>query len=299
MSKTPPFHIDWLRFIDSEEAQVDWLRQEIAVQDALAERAGVLTRQFNAAVRGTGVGEKIHLGVKGAAFFPVGGSVPRNTILYGSSVLVSRQEFMNARLHEQTHALQFNRIAAASARFPGPGAEVCLCPRDSYWLSILMERDAYLRAALLEDMIGRKPGKPQTAESFQGMARRLERRMAPFMWVVTASAYYPDYRAMWTYHLAQKDSEGRPPRPEYVRLEEEDLQELVTAAGPAAMRAERLIRPRSLGWWQKDGPIVLNALAGIDDDRALPGFGEALRARGLSREEFLARTRPATGSAPG
>lgn len=298
MSRTPPFHIDWPRFIDSEEAQADWLRQEIAVQDALAERAGALTRQFNVAARGTGAGEKIHLGIRGAAFAPVGGSVPHNTILYGSSVLASRRDFMNARLHEQTHALQFNRIAAASARFPGPRAEICLAPRDSYWLSILMERDAYLRAALLEDMIGRKSGMPQTEESYQGMARRLERRMAPFMWAVTASAYYPDYRAMWNYHLAQKDSEGLPPKPEYVRLEEEDIQALVTAAGPAALRAERLMRPRFLGWWQKDGPPVLNALAGIDDDRNLRGFGEALRARGLSREDFLERSRPRPHAAP-
>lgn len=298
MSGESPFHIDWPRFIDSEAEQADWLRRETALLAARADRAGALTRQFNDAVRKAGTAEKIHLGISGAAFVPVAGDIPKNTILYGSSVLSSRRDFMNARLHEQTHALQFNKIAAASIRFPSHQADLCLCPRDSYWLSILMERDAYLRAALLEDMIDRGPDVPQTEERFQTMAHRLERRMAPFMWFVTAMVYYRDYRAMWNYHLTQKDGDGQSPRPDYVRLEAEDIESLVTAAGPAALRAERLTRPRSLGWWQKDGPLVLNALAGIDDDRALPGFGEALRARDLSREGFLARTRPASGPAP-
>ena len=288
------------------------LHAQLAILDVWYDRLGEAGRDFIETYKTLGTGEYYNAANEPiACFLGVGLTKFTNAILYGPrAVAHGMEELFSFRTHEIIHALQAHMLAATHADPVNARSNIVLCPRDFIQLEELKERGAYagqfLFTTLIHDLeTGTRESvnfkirdlPPEAEKSIESMKQRMRDMVDGVMRRDDndlKNQYNEQMLARYEEAAAtdRKDEIGRG-EIQFVRLEEEDI----AAAGDGFILniftdgegqvLPAFMQPVPLSPELEARVQALNRLLGITDESLLPTFGEALRAEGLDRENFI------------
>lgn len=250
----------------------------------------------------------------------------RQAIHYPPGALYGDEdEFFNSRTHEGTHALQVFGAACIHAS-PNSAGDIALRPRDKVWVRELMEKDAYAKAILLSAQLllrkssGEDPDVTvaDTTRFAKDTIDMVQQMLQKIMEVddngpVSAKEQY-NRAALMEYEpyarMLGEIKEGTGAKsgmqllkkhghavPVYVRLEEQDIEDIGNSFG-INLFTDESVRERgfadlSLSPFMEEEIQRMNEALEIKNEKRLPTFSAALAAKGLTRAEFLAMNRRA------
>lgn len=251
-----------------------------------------------------------------------------NMILYGKTAAESLERFFLTMCHEHIHAMQYFSAAIMHADPFNAATNIVLCPRDYVTRKQLIEEDAYAKAAWLCALasadhpliVEETKGMTMSVAQFQEIMARHETiqaslREAAFavgategLWIKDAKTKAPLADAWHTHALGQykgvlEERMKEKQKPTFVRMDETDMLSIGKAFGPNPF-GDNTVFPEFRGQVVLSAENQrlleeLNARAGITDEQSLPTFREALEARGLTPEEFIAASRAPAKAVPG
>ena len=322
-SSTPHTAHHWNSLAATKEECAVWLEEHLRRCDSIYESLAGPAAGFHAAMRETGCREEVYMSeAVAAAFIPYNLSLkkPENRIVYGHDSLQSLASLFFARSHEGVHAMQQTRSAAINMVGSADQGGLILCPRDFIRAVDLQEYDAYAKQGLL--IAG------WAEHSKEGLPSEIMLR-ARSVWDKISRAGHLDggLRAYADSVMDKTDGEGflfkktirdgyhrdslmqmkamrdlgvmePPARLTFCRLGPEDILAIGENFGPNLFGRQGQIHPRFAKPPRLPAMLslrihFLNAALGIKDEEGLPSVSEALRGKGLSPADFLARARPA------
>lgn len=282
-----------------------WLQSEIKLLHSQYDHLGAAGKNFKKAFEKAACHEVIKpdLGSRAAL---VTHDVTRgfvNTICYGNSTLLDANPLalFGSRTHEGIHAIQFAKAAVTHATPYNHAARIALCPRDAMTLQIMKERQAFAGQLLFMDLLGRHfngAALPTAAELQEKLLDNVHHIKPESRWETETDFlnYYRD--------LTLRDYEGYFPEGKaslllkdivFVRLELKDLAEMNEFLDFDTFGRTEAEISSSFGGLldqeREDRLARLNRRLGIEDEGKLPLFGEALTEEGLTRADFLMRSR--------
>lgn len=303
------------------------LAQELAVLDRWLLRLrdpdlGSVGEKFKAAFAATGCGEKIQDFSPDddapAMYIPFACSLSRKTthlrnmIEYGLYSFSSRAYLFSARIHEMLHAIQYHSAPALHARIGNFQSPIVICPRDAALLTKFMEQDTYAKQAWMTSLaLGDIPeGDPARTNFITEAFAQLRQQIGDLQGALSfasqllmdmkdekhdISSLGQDYchRQLVSYNeiLPSRLEDIRSGRVTLVRLDPEDIWEISAAFGPnifgekrpdPAFLADPDLKPESREILNK-----MNEQLGITDERNLLTLSQALKDRGMTRQDLL------------
>jgi hypothetical protein len=251
-----------------------------------------------------------------------------NTVFVGEQAMSHRHSLLSALAHEYTHALQTARSAALHASPFNAGTDIILCPRDFVTACERMEQDAYAKQAwflsLLRTAHSGEPdfstADPVPVATFNtlraaasGSATAAMRQAALNMLacpgfhsdsgnlVSLAESYHEMALNAYKKVISQRLRDN-PHGLQFARMEDEDILAIGRSHGPALFGDDHLLPifkgPADLSPANRQFLDELNMMLGITDEDRLPTLGNALAAKGRTRESLMAGP-PAKGAPHG
>lgn len=151
MSVLEEFKKQWE--IPREEFDQVWLDKTVSLAESLILEMGSIGQEFNAAVYGLAIPERLATELDerwGAALSGyVFGSGYHPVIEYGGAALRSPYDFVSSRFHEYIHAMQMENAPITHAVPSNPVGKVVLLPSSYVKVRELMEVDAYTKQGWL------------------------------------------------------------------------------------------------------------------------------------------------------
>jgi hypothetical protein len=269
-------------------------------------------------------------------YYPTnGGATFQNEILVNAyiktgaqSVAARTPEQINiSQRHEKVHAVQWDRVPALHASPYNQATPVVLSPESWVLMTILTEREAFTKTAWLNALeLKAAPSEPFGRQArtetltpddidLEGGDIRASLQRASLAWDQRLKgkpvADTPDttlldhyiQQALRSYEDSNRLNTRKLPPPVFVRLSPEDILAIGSTFGPstfgedtpeAVFTSPPLMRP---DLWER--LQELNRLHGIEDERALPTFKEAIGTLGFTPDSYMAQSKAHVHAAGG
>ena len=311
----PDFRADWAKASADDKEQL--FQRELAHLNATYDHLGLIGRRFKAAFKKTGCPEIKVLDDKQTPSFQGHhfSHGHQNKILYGGWCFDDREKLQDSSNHERTHAIQ-DSISAIAHAIPyngnifavssaeagvavGAHRQIILTPRDYMLLEELKERGSYAMQKILSEL------RSTDFDPIKQLGRNLEDYAAKVLesWDVAGSnpviSHLAHYRtkALHNYENMMINPKDRQPYDRdiiYVTFEAADIAALGNICGLEIFGHETADMSRWSATPLSEGHKnwVDNLTGTLGADKPVP-FSVALKAVGLTREEFLTRSRAA------
>ena len=274
------------------------LRAELQYVDRNLERAGKFGRDFRAAFEATNCLEASinRKEIKVAAYYGhAKGAGFLNAILYNPAHPRTLEEFLQIRVHEATHALQFDRIAALHAVFENPHSPFIISPESMAHLTWLIEADATFKQGIMQ-VLTQAPVRV-SEKQFDRVCQRIWQDMLINGYGLLkpdAQVLQDEYIAKTLHHYRVNIPVDQIKNKIPVRLGPEDFAQIANHFGPSPIKdpngdiIPEFTRKMYLTIENQIRLEFVNAAWGLECEEDLPTLSQALAAKGMTQDQFLA-----------